>query len=242
MQNHEFGLKSQWLDNRLIVNASGFFYDLQGQQINKTVSGGPAGFGTIFENAAETEAHGIEVEFFADVSDGFRLSGAISWLDSEYVDFLTKDPLDPNNIQTPGPTTFPGDPNGFNAAEPDIQLAGNPTRNSPEWTASFHAEYDIMGLSLPYDGYFTIMGDVLYKDDVFFTEFNRLIEGQDAYTLLDLNLRYTSGNEKLTADLWVKNVTDELVASSTFQLATARTIGVTYLPSRTFGVTIGYNF
>ena len=242
IQNHEFGVKSDWLDHRLVVNASGFFYDLQGQQINKTISGGAAGFGTIFENAASTEAHGIEVEFLADVSDELRLSGGISWLDSQYVNFLTKDPLDPRNISGGlaagnAATDFVA-PNGV----ANIQLAGNPTRDSPEWTTNLHAEYDIKGISLPYDGYLTLMGDLLYKDDVFFTEFHRLLEGQPDYTLLDLNLRYTSGNKKIKADFWVKNVTDELVASSTFQLATARTIGVTYLPPRTFGLTLGYNF
>ena len=86
------------------------------------------------------------------------------------------------------------------------------------------------------------MGDVSYKDDIFFTEFHRLLEGTKAYTLLDLNLRYTSGNERLTADFWVKNATNEFIASSTFQLATARVIGVTYLPPRTWGVTVGYHF
>ena len=30
------------------------------------------------------------------------------------------------------------------------------------------------------------------------------------------------------------------VASSTFQLATARVIGVTYMPPRTYGLTVGY--
>ena len=44
------------------------------------------------------------------------------------------------------------------------------------------------------------------------------------------------------AELWGKNLSDELVESSTFALATARTIGVTWLPPRTYGLTVGYNF
>jgi iron complex outermembrane receptor protein len=242
IQNHEFGLKSTWFDNRLAVNLSGFFYDLQGQQINKTIAGGPAGFSTIFENAAQASAHGVELEFFAQPMDQFRINGAVSYTHSRYDDFITGDPLNPRNIATGGPPGFPADPTGFNPAEPQIQLAGNPTRNSPDWTANFHAEYDIRDINLPYNGYLTLMGDVSYKDDIFFTEFHRLLEGTEAYTILDFNLRYTSGNERLTADFWVKNATDEFVASSTFQLATARTIGVTYLPPQTWGVTVGYHF
>jgi iron complex outermembrane receptor protein len=43
-------------------------------------------------------------------------------------------------------------------------------------------------------------------------------------------------------ELWGKNLTDVLRPSSTFALATARTIGVSYLPARTYGVTAGYRF
>lgn len=122
---------------------------------------------------------------------------------------------------------------------PDVQLAGNPTRNSPDWAGNLHAEYDF---GLPQEGVLTLMGDLSYKDDVFFTEFARLLEGQEDYTILDLQLRYVAGGGRWSAELWGKNLTDEDVASSTFQLATARVIGVTYMPPRTYGVTVGYQF
>lgn len=231
IDNHEFGLKSSWFDNRLNVNLSGYFYDLEGQQINKTIAGGPTGFSTIFENAAQTSAQGVELEFNATPTEVLRVSGSVSYLNSEYDDFETIDPLVPGNIGLPPPN-----PQG------DIQLAGNATRNSPEWAANVHAEYDFVNLNLPYNGWLTLMADYIFRSETFFTEFNRPIEGQDAYTLLDFNLRYTSGNERFFADLWVKNATDEFVRSSTFQLATARVIGVTHMPPRTYGFTMGYNF
>ncbi|MEJ2761163.1 MAG: TonB-dependent receptor [Gammaproteobacteria bacterium] len=240
IKNHEFGLKSTWFSDRLSVNLAGYFYELTGQQINKTIAGGPAGFGTIFENAAKTSAHGIELDFAATPTDQFRVNGAVSWLVSRYDNFLTTDPLDPRNILTPGVSD--GNPLTDFSPQGDIQLAGNPTRNSPEWTASLHAEYDIRGLNLPYDGWLTLMGDVSYRGDTYFTEFHRFIEGQKAYALLDFNLRYTSGNEHFFTEFWVKNATDKLAATSTFQLATARVIGVTYMPPRTYGVTLGYSF
>lgn len=240
VEHHELGVKTTWIDGRLALNAAAFSYDLTGQQINKTIAGGPAGFGTIFENAAQTSATGIEIEFFGALTEAFSLGGSLAWLDSEYDDFLTKDPLDPRNVSTP--PDLPSDPaTDFDPALAEVQLAGNPTRNSPEWTANLHVEWDITGLDLAGGG-FTLMGDVSYRDDVYFTEFNRLLEGQEAYTILDLNLRYTSGDERFTADFWIKNLTDEEVASSTFALSTARTIGVTWLPPRVYGVTVGYGF
>ncbi len=240
IENIELGFKSTLLDNRLVLNIAAFTYDLTGQQINKTVAGGPAGFSTIFENAAKTTADGVEIEFIGQLTDQFRLSGSFSYLDSKYVDFVTNDPLNPRNVSTPGPPGFPADPTGFNPNEPPVQLAGNPTRNSPETAANLHVEYDFSTMAA--GGYFSILGDISYKDEVFFTEFHRLLEGAESYTMLDLSLHYTSADKGLTAQLWVKNATDEFRATSTFQLATARTVGVTYLPPRTYGFTLGYNF
>jgi iron complex outermembrane receptor protein len=239
IKNHEIGLKSTWLGNRLAVNVAAYTYDVAGQQINKTLSGGPAGFSTIFENAAQTSADGVELEVFAAPTDRFRVSGALSYLHSRYDDFLTKDPLDPRNVSGGAPAGNPATdfvpPNGV----PDVQLAGNPTRNSPDWAGTLHAEYDF---ALAASGTLRLMGDVSYKDNVYFTEFARLLEGQKAYTILDLQFRYLSADGRWTADLWGKNLTDEQVASSTFQLATARVIGVTYMPPRTYGIAVGYKF
>jgi iron complex outermembrane receptor protein len=237
--NHEIGLKSVWLDNRLAVNVAAYTYDLTGQQINKTLSGGAAGFSTIFENAAEASAEGAELELFAAPTDNFRLSAAISYLHSRYDDFLTKDPLDPRNVSGGAPAGDPATDFVAPSGVPDVQLAGNPTRNSPDWAGNVHAEYDfgLMG-----QGTLTLMGDVSYKDDVYFTEFARLLEGQEAYTMFDAQIRYVSGDGRWNAELWGKNLSDEEVASSTFQLATARVIGVTYMAPRTYGLTIGYQF
>lgn len=239
MENIELGLKSTLFDNRLALNIAAFTYELTGQQINKTLAGGPAGFSTIFENAAQTSADGAEIEFLGQLTDSLRISGSLSWLDSQYDDFVTSDPMNPRNVST-GPVSDGNPETDFNPSEPPIQLAGNPTRNSPELAANLHWEYDFPAMAG--GGYLSFMGDISYKDDVFFTEFHRLIEGAESYTMLDLSLNYTSANEAFTAQAWIKNATDEFRATSTFQLATARTIGVTYLPPRTYGFTVGYNF
>ena len=239
IENHEIGLKSTWLDNRLALNVAAYMYDLEGQQINKTLSGGPAGFSTIFENAAETSAEGVELELFASPTDSFRFSGSVSYLHSRYEDFLTKDPLDPRNVSGGAPAGDPATDFVPPSGVADVQLADNPTRNSPDWAWNLHGEFDF---GAPGGGVLTLMGDVSFKDDVYFTEFARLVEGQEDYTILDLQLRYQSADGAWTAALWGKNVTDEDVASSTFQLATARVIGVTYMPPRTYGLTVGYRF
>ncbi len=250
VQNHEAGIKAT-LFGGLSVNLAAYTYDLEGAQLNKTIAGGPTGYTTIFENAAETTAKGFELDIFGRITPQFRVSGAVSYTDAEYVDFVTLDPLDPRNVSTPGgaydPVTNPS-PTAFGApcagdldpATPtcEIQLAGNPVRNTPKWAFNAHAEYDI-DLS---NGTITLQGDVSHKSRVYFTEYKREIESARAYTMVDASVIYRTLDDKLSVQAWAKNLFDVDRPSSTFALATGRLIGVTYLQPRTYGVTVGYNF
>ncbi len=252
--NHEIGAKLQLFDRMLTLNLAGYTYNLKGLQINKTVGGGPAGFTTIFENAAETSATGLEADFSFRPVEIFRLSGGLSYTDSKYDDFVTLDPLDPVNVSQPGqpaydPVTNP-DPTAFGGPCPAdalddfapcrIQLAGNPTRNTPEWSYNLRAELDASQNLL--GGTLTLAGDMYGRSDVFFTEFYRLVEGSEAYTMFDASLRWEDNDGGLYALAYVRNIGDTLRRSSTFALSTGRVIGATYLPPRTYGLTLGYRY
>ena len=97
-------------------------------------------------------------------------------------------------------------------------------------------------MAMPGDGILTVQGDIAYKSQIFFTEFEREIEGSDPYALVDAALRYENGDGNFTASLWMRNIFDVERRSSTFALATGRLIGATYLPPRTYGVSAGYKF
>jgi iron complex outermembrane recepter protein len=253
VKNHEIGIKSQFLDRKLTLNVSAYSYKLNDLQINKTIAGGPAGFLTVFQNAARTSAQGVEIDFAARPSDHFRVSGGLSYTHSRYKDFVTLDPLNPVNV-TGGPAYNPitnpvvtafGGPCGAsltsNLGPCNIQLAGNPTRNSPDWAYNIRAEWDLPVIDES-AGTVTLSGDVGGKSDVFFTEFARAREGVDGYALVDLALRYQSADGGLSVQAWVKNAANTFRRSSTFALSTGRIIGVTYLPPRTYGLTLGYKF
>jgi iron complex outermembrane recepter protein len=253
VKNHEIGVKSQFLDRKLTLNVSAYSYKLNGLQINKTIAGGPAGFLTVFQNAARTSAQGVEIEFAARPSNTFRVSGGVSYTHSRYKDFVTLDPLNPvnvtggaayNPVTNPVVTAF-GGPCGAslttNLGPCNIQLAGNPTRNSPDWAYNMRAEWDLPIINED-AGTLTLSGDIGGKSDVFFTEFARQREGADGYSVVDFALRFQSADKGITAQAWVKNAFDTFRRSSTFALSTGRIIGATYLPPRTYGVTLGYKF
>ncbi|MCV5163962.1 TonB-dependent receptor, partial [Escherichia coli] len=75
-----------------------YSYKLDGLQLNKTITGGPTGYTTIFQNAARTEAKGFELELFARPVDMLRFSGGLSYTDSKFKDYITIDPLNAANV------------------------------------------------------------------------------------------------------------------------------------------------
>jgi len=268
VRSHEIGVKSEFFNKRLALNISAYSYKLDDLQINKTLGGGAAGFTTVFQNAARTSAKGIELDFFARPIDIFRISGGVSYTDSQYKDFETLDPLNPVNVNQPAgtPRYNPLLPSGVllnpalprndlvdafggpcgtdlytNLAPCNIQLAGNATRNSPKWAYNLHTELDIPVLPEA-AGLITLSGDVSGRSTVYFTEFNRLSEGSRPYTMFDAWLRWRSEDEALSAQFWVKNITNVFRPTSTFAVSTGRIIGATYLPPRTYGVTLGVKF
>ena len=240
IQNHEAGIKASF-GRMLTVNLAGYTYTLDGLQLNKTIAGGPTGYTTIFQNAAKTRAKGIEADVLLRPAPGLRLSGALSYTDAHFVDYLTLDPLNPANIAggtpynavtNPDLTAF-GSPSGGN-----IQLAGNDTRNSPRWSWNLHGEYDVRSSV----GLFTPSIDVSYKGRTYFSEYQREIESSASYTMVDLSLAYETNDGRIRAQLWAKNLFDVSRPGSTFALATGRLLGVTWLPPRTYGVSVGYKF
>ncbi|WP_129793682.1 TonB-dependent receptor [Sphingosinicella sp. CPCC 101087] len=244
--NHEVGFRATFFDRRLNINLAAFSYELEGAQLNKTISGGPAGFTTIFENAAQTSAEGFELEILTVPMPNLRLSGAVAYTDAQYDDFLTLDPLNPANVATPGsppydPVTNP-DPTAFGApGGGEMQLAGNQVRNTPRWAWNIHGEFDIP-LAGGSGGEVTLQGDVYGRSRVYFSEYQREIESSDGYVMADASIRYTDASERFMIQAWIRNAFDVLRPASTFALATGRLIGVAYLPPRTYGITAGVRF
>ncbi|MEO7549702.1 MAG: TonB-dependent receptor [Croceibacterium sp.] len=242
IQNHEVGIKATVLD-RISVNLAAYTYNLQGAQLNKTISGGPSGFTTIFQNAAATTAKGVEFDVSGRIASRLRGSAAVSYTDAKFVDYLTLDPLNPANVATPGSPAYNAitnpSPTAFGAPGGGlIQLAGNSVRNTPKWAWNVHGEY-----ALPLtNGELTLQGDVSYKSRVYFSEYQRDLESSPAYTMVDASIIYRTQDDRVSFQLWGKNLFDIDRPSSTFALATGRVIGVTYLPPRTFGATIASKF
>ncbi len=84
--NYEFGIKSEWLRNRLRLNLATFYTDFRDLQVVqfRTVDN----FG-VFEtaNAASATLHGAETEFVFHPMEGLEISGSYAYLRATYDSF-----------------------------------------------------------------------------------------------------------------------------------------------------------
>ena len=67
VRSHEAGVKATLFGN-ITANLAAYTYNLKGAQLNKTIAGGPTGYQTIFQNAAETTAKGLELDVFGRIT------------------------------------------------------------------------------------------------------------------------------------------------------------------------------
>mgnify|MGYP001819552925 FL=1 len=78
----ELGMKSEWLDNRLRVNAAAFYTEIDDYQFFNFFAG-PFGLLRVVNNIDEVEIYGAEVDFVWAVHDYVTLSGGYGMIDTE---------------------------------------------------------------------------------------------------------------------------------------------------------------
>lgn len=91
LTNYELGLRTTLFDDRLLLNLTAFRMDYEDMQIELAIpalnpDGTPAGTGTqlAIENAGEARIYGAEIEAEWVVTDWWRLSGNVGFLDAKY--------------------------------------------------------------------------------------------------------------------------------------------------------------
>lgn len=142
----EIGMKSEWLDRRLRLNATYFMNDYEDLQLNGTTSDGFTRF-----NVPEVETSGVELELTYLVTADFRLYSNVGYLDGDYVK------LSPDIVDT-------------------IPNTGVSLKNAPQWVATVGGDYTFnlgsagslrLGIDIAYEeeSYSTVSNNDLTKMD-----------------------------------------------------------------------------
>jgi iron complex outermembrane receptor protein len=228
----EAGLKSQWLDRRITLNVSAFWYDYKDKQEYRRP---PVGV-TFIENAAKATAKGVEGELVVLPARGLRLDGTLTYLDATYDEFVSVDETNPRQVGTPFACT-PTPP----ATGCPVDVSGNRLTRSPEWKVSFGAEYthDLGGLG-------SVSGRIgtVWVDKQFARPFNNAPYIIDAYWRSGARVSWTPQSGRYAVTAFVDNVENNDVyadAETNPSFSNFAPRG-TVLPPRTFGVRVSADF
>ena len=230
--NYEIGMKWESEDSRYRFNPTVFYTTYKDAQraVNIITEKNGAQFQeTVFYNAAEVEAKGIELEFQAALTDSFRIRAQASYLDASYNEFIINQPglSDPAS----GGVILP-----FSA-----DFSGLPVPRSPELMGSIQGIYT---WELASGGRVDLAGEYYHEDENLFyisaagREYDAYLDAKD---LLSASVTYTAPDARWFVRGYGRNLTDERYRIASQSVATLWTHSQFGAPIN-FGVEFGMGF
>lgn len=212
---YEAGVNASFADNRVEVNLTGFYSDYTDMQVQRIVS-----IGSTIDNAGEASGGGAELELRALLSETVSLNVGISVADMKFDAFLTADPV--------------------NEAVGIRDLAGNDLPRVAPFTGS-----GSLNLAQPIGGGGTLTAsfEVQHQGRIYFDQFNRKVNSQGAFTVINARVGYESPGEAWYVAAYGKNLTDKEYTESRFEIgALGGTVLAVLGPPVEYGFEVGYNF
>ncbi|MEM9649878.1 MAG: TonB-dependent receptor, partial [Bacteroidota bacterium] len=211
--NYEVGFKSNWLDNRLKLNLTGFYISYTDQQVFTILDPANLVLGT--ENLGKSRSFGLELETQWVATRGLTFNSNVGWLNTEILDYTTQ-----------GVNFFT-----FEIIENDE--SGNDLAIAPEFTGNFNVNYvqpitDKLNLESSVDYNYQSQMFLDYSEATF----------QEGYGLLNARLGVTS--KHFDFFVWGKNLTDEVYFSYGFGIAGFT--GASFGLPQTYGATLTAKF
>jgi outer membrane receptor protein involved in Fe transport len=192
---YELGLKSKWIDDRLLLNLAVFRSDYTDLQVAANENTPAGSVISVVRNAAASRSEGVDLETQWVLNDSFRLSAQGTYLHAYYVDYPN---VSPTTVQK-----FLG------AANQD--LSGRPTQYAPKWTADIAGTYNV---ALP-GGYRLSTELRAFFSSSYFTEAtDDPLDEQHAYTRLGGRVTVQSPDNRWTVDLIGTNLTDRSIIAA----------------------------
>lgn len=228
--SYEIGSKNRFLDGTLQVNLAAYFTDYTDQQVSSyTILPGTTQATAITLNAGSSHIYGLEADVIYNFLPGWRIDLNANWLHARYKSFTAAaDPSDPQPNNNPYPVDAKG----------NVQLAGNPLPQSPNWSlsAGLEKDWDIGG------GKLTARIQTKAQAKSNFSFYNLPDTAQKAYTMSDFFLTYQSsgGRWKLTG--FVKNLENSVVFRDAEESQYTGAYGYEFMPPRTYGARFEYNW
>ena len=220
--NYELGLKSSWLDNRLVANLAAFYIDIKGQQLS-TVIPDPNGIPvSTIANAGRSRSKGFEAEIYARPTERLTLAFNASYTHGRFTKF------------------------DLCSTSACIDQAGRRFTSVPDWIVGGSAEYSIpLGTDRGIDlfGEYRYIGSIEVPETTFTSPLGSRLK-VPGYDRVNARATFRQGRWSLTA--YVDNLLDKYdYFNTTYQLFELRSQAnqlVQPLPPRRIGLIGAYKF
>ena len=228
VESIELGAKSVWAGGTVTTNVAVFTMDYTDVQIPGSIlldtdgDGEVDGFAGKVTNAGGADVSGLEIEATARFTDQFSATLGLGFIDAEYTEWLeaSTDPVtgDPIFVDISDQREF---------------------QNTPEITGSLNLRYE----TPTNNGALAFIGGISYRDKTYQFEIPNPLTDQDAFTLYDLSVVWTSDDGEYQVGLHGRNLTDKeyIAAAYDFPTVVSSVIGF-YGPPRTVTLTGTINF
>jgi iron complex outermembrane receptor protein len=223
----EGGIKSEWLDGRLRVNATAFHYDYDPLQVRVTT-----GLNQFRIVNATAKIDGFEMDLAAAVTPDLVLTANVLALDAAYDEFCDS----PIPFDRPTDCQLPGTAGGNNG----VSRKGDPLNQAPDWQFNLGFNYRRAmqnGLTMTLDGSYS------YQSEVYFVPgANRYARGEPlGRANLRVGVTLRNGVELYA---FGRNLTDDQSQMGIIYTALVGNVldAGQITPPRTFGAGLRYSF
>jgi iron complex outermembrane receptor protein len=188
-------------------------------------------------NAAGAKSTGVEVEGLAVLSDHWRINFAASYADPKYDDGTRDAGLGAlcNSPQPVCTAVIVPRPPAAPAVFADI--GGNQLARSTKSKGALGVEY-LNNFGTAWD--WSARADVSYQSKIYAESLN--VAYFPSRTLLDASVSVASQDKRWSAQLWARNLTDEVYAANSFVIGFSNFYNPTIGDGRTFGITARFNY
>lgn len=233
----EAGLRTEWLDQQLRLNLTGFYYDYTDLQV-------PVITATIerTESAGAATIWGVEFDATYLITPDWEISGSVGYLNAEFDKFCAPDEY---QIQNFGVQTDPEcqvSIDGESIREGTLDLSGNKLEDAPEWKAVFLTSY-IMELGNAGNLKFILQST--WTDNYYLRPFNTPVDEVGSFFKSDFRVLWNSPAETFSVEAYIENIEDDTNANRLVTLPDYAGGQPGYFGAslpRIYGIRFGYNY
>jgi iron complex outermembrane receptor protein len=218
---YQLGIKTEFADHRMRVNAAAFYYDYKNIQVQELFTGA-----INLVNAAAATMKGIDVDFAFLPIDAVTVSGGFEMMSGHYTNFKNapfySPTLGPSGVSVGGNTQSVGDATGFD------------TVRTPKGTANFSVAYRVPA---PRGNLSFVVSDY-YNSGFSWDPDNRL--RQSSFEVVSASVEWNAPKNGWSVRLEGSNLTGTHYCA----YATGQTLlnSCAPAPPRTYGMTLSANF